>query len=276
MCSARGTDRGADLEHGISCTPGRRGAVPSDPVVEAAYASAASSKAIVWVASAAAAARRAGRRSRPAGDGGPSAPTGRPGSSRPACCGSSSRRRWKAPPSGKDTSRVPYHDATSAVPSWASRPQRVARAPPGCRRPRPPDATPSRQPGIRHRRGDVVRARRRSPPTPGTTSRRQARGSTAMTSAPAALQQHRRVSRPTTPSPNDDDRLAEHAAGVERDLQRRLDHRQQRRRTGVTVAERHDVLGVERRSGPGGDGRRRRARRRRARTRLSSTCPTQL
>ena len=119
---------------------------------------------------------------------------------------------------------------------------------------------PVRAARIRHRRGHVVGSdggRRR----PVATSRRHASGSTAMTRAPARCSSST-VSRPTTPRPKTTTVSPSTWPGVERDLQRRLDHRQQRRRAGVDgrrVARRPRRRA---RSGPGGDGRRRRDRRR--------------
>ena len=137
---------------------------------------------------------------------------------------------------------MPYHDATSTVPSWARRdsaPGRTAGLPDASMT----RATPPAQPAVAMA----------SPTSSGATavadnvvatSRRQACGSTAITRAPA-----RRSSgdgqQADDPEAEDDDRLAEHGPGVERDLQRRLGHRQQGRRALVPARERHDAGGID-------------------------------
>ena len=155
-----------------------------------------------------------------------------------------SRRRWNAPPSGKAAGWSPYHDATSAVPSCASRarPRRAPRAAADLDHER--HAAPPATPGT----ADSSGGDRRDPSVcRGRAAAGQRLGARAP--GPGALQQHR-GQHPTAPSPNTHDRLAEHRTGVERELQRGLDEREQRRQPRV-------------------DGRRRARRRRRPRRRRS-------
>ena len=156
-------DRRTDLEHGISCTPGRHGAVPPPgrrwrrtpwrpPRRRSCGSPGVCSGSDPSRATVSACRRRRSQRA-----------DSRAGIVETCVLRIVSRRRWKAPPSGRLTSRVPYHDATSAVPSWASRPS-ASPSTAGLPETSITRPTPSRQPAssiAASRR----RARRRLPTT---------------------------------------------------------------------------------------------------------------
>ena len=111
-----------------------------------------------------------------------------------------SRRRWNSPPSGSDTSLLPYHEATRTVPSWASKPN-AERSASGL-----PDASITSGTGEDARPAEVRAVARSScetvsTPSPARASRRHARGSTATTRAPARWSMSA-VRAPTTPRPS--------------------------------------------------------------------------
>ena len=170
------------------------------------------------------------------------------------------RRRWKRPPSGSTAGWVPYQEATSNMPSWASNskaPGSAAGLPDASTTRLTPLGTAGGGEGLRR----VVRrrrARRRAPrPAPvATTAARLTR-----TRAPARCSSAA-VNSPMAPAPTTTTVSSSDGAGIERDLQRRLDERQHRRRPWdrCRPARRHRHR--RRRSGPGAGGTRTRARRR--------------
>ncbi len=185
-----------------------------------------------------------------------------------------SRRRWKSPPSGSDTSLAPYHDATSATPfvrqqsECGSQRFRVAghldheRYPVGqsvgfrARRPAPP-------------------ARPHSMPSPPAAPRRHGCGVGRDHSSAGALEQQC-GQRANGAEAEQDDRFAEQRSGIEADLQRGLDEREHRRRAAGRRTRGGRRRPPRRRTDPGADGTRRRASLRPASARLCSTIPTQL
>ena len=155
------------------------------------------------------------------------------------------------------TSFVPYQDATSTVPSCASRVERAAQGVRARRgvddqrhQPRPAFGLERRQQVLRGDRhhAEVVRG---GPPPVGGLDRDNAR---------ARSLQHQGREGADRPEPEDHDPLARNGSGVQRDLQRRLDEREQRRLPGRDRAHRHQVAPPGPRRNPDGAGRRRRPR----------------
>ena len=148
-----------------------------------------------------------------------------------------SRRRWNSAPSINATGLVPYHEATSAVPSWRSRrnPSSRARGLPDTSTTRAtPSVAPSAASAAASSAGSTL-----STPSDAAALRRHASGSTADDARTGAPEQHGREDADGT-EPEHGDRLVEQRAGVEADLQCGLDEREQRGDPRFDGGERDD------------------------------------
>src|SRR5690606_14831980 len=190
-------DRRPDLVHGAHVYHSAACTRPDAPASTAANARGASAKGKSWVASGVrgsssssvrATARRRARVQRP---------DSAAGIVDTWVLRTTRRRRWKSPPSGSATSFVPYHDTTSASPSWASRPSAVRRA-----SGRPLASTTSGTPSgaASARTSPTASGATAGTPIAAATDRRPAAGSTPVTRAPARCSSSE-VARPTAPSP---------------------------------------------------------------------------
>ena len=110
-----------------------------------------------------------------------------------------SRRRWKSPPSGSDTSFAPYQDATRATPSCDSSPSAV-RSASGLPDTSITSGTPAERPSDSSASGSSS-GETASMPSPPAASRRHGWVSTASTRAPARCSNNA-VNVPTAPRPN--------------------------------------------------------------------------